>query len=60
LIAESEQNLRNPAHPNAPDSHEMDVLGLKKHSPTVLFRLSADVSMRKSSIWEFAARFFIV
>ncbi len=40
LISQSEQDFRDPAHSDTPDSHEMNVLGPKKHSSHVLFRLS--------------------
>jgi hypothetical protein len=40
LVPQREQDLRNATHPNAPDSHEVDVLGLKKHLLEVLFPLS--------------------
>jgi hypothetical protein len=40
LVPQREQDLRNATHPDAPDPHKVDVLGLKKHLLEVLFPLS--------------------
>ena len=50
LIAESQQDLRDSAHPDAPDSHEVHVLGLKKHLLKVLFRLSCECQRRNAAL----------
>src|SRR2546421_4035867 len=57
LISQAKQYLGDSAHTNAPDSHEVYVLGLKKHFSKVLFRLSSGVSMRKAALYRFLKAF---